>query len=74
MVQDCCPSLEIEQVRGFRIVSGGPLRPLESYRWWWQFNRRLGARLPSLCTEVQVVAQKPFPKTIPFSLPLRRAA
>lgn len=50
--------LEIEQVRGFRFVSGGPLRPLEYCRWWWQLNRRLGRIWPSLCTEIQVLARK----------------
>src|SRR5205085_3091969 len=50
--------LEIEQVRGFRFISGGPLRPLEYCRWWWQLNRHLGRMLPSLCTEIQVLARK----------------
>jgi len=50
--------LQIEQVRGFRFVSGGPLRPLEYCRWWWQLNRRLGRMFPSLCTEIQVLARK----------------
>lgn len=47
------------QARGFRVVSGGPLRALENHAWWWRLNRRLGSLLPSLCTEVQVVATKP---------------
>ena len=34
------------------------MRPLEYYRWWWQLNRRLGRMLPSLCTEIQVLARK----------------
>jgi SAM-dependent methyltransferase len=50
--------LEVSQVRGFRIVSGGMLRPLEYYRWWWQLNRRVGAVVPSLCVEIQVIARK----------------
>lgn len=50
--------LSVEQVRGFRFVSGGPLRPLEYCRWWWQLNRRLGKLLPSFCTEIQVLARK----------------
>jgi hypothetical protein len=45
-------------VRGFRIISGGLLRPLENYRWWWRFNRRLGARLPAACIEAQIIARK----------------
>jgi len=32
------PALTVETVRGFRIVSGGLLRPLENYRWWWRFT------------------------------------
>ncbi len=49
------------EARGFRIISGGPLAPLESYRWWWRLNRLVGARLPSLCAEVQVVARNATP-------------
>jgi len=52
------PSLTVEAVRGFRIVSGGLLRPLENYRWWWRFNRRLGELLPAACIEVQIIARK----------------
>jgi SAM-dependent methyltransferase len=44
--------------RGFRIISGGWLRPLENSRGWWRFNRWLGRRVPGLCTEIQVVARK----------------
>jgi 2-polyprenyl-3-methyl-5-hydroxy-6-metoxy-1,4-benzoquinol methylase len=44
--------------RGFRIVSGGPLRPLEEFRGWWAVNRWLGAKVPAACTEVQVVLEK----------------
>jgi SAM-dependent methyltransferase len=51
--------LEIVTVRGFRIVSGGLLRPLENHRFWWRFNRWLGERVPALCTEIQVIARKP---------------
>ena len=52
------PSFEIEKVRGFRIVSGGLLRPLENYRWWWLLNRRLGEMVPALCIEAQFVLRK----------------
>jgi hypothetical protein len=51
-------SLRVERVRGFRIVSGGLLRPLENYRWWWRFNRRLGELLPAACIEAQIIARK----------------
>ena len=52
------PGFEIERVRGFRIVSGGLLRPLENYRWWWLLNRRLGEMVPALCIEAQFVLRK----------------
>jgi SAM-dependent methyltransferase len=55
------PGLTIEKVRGFRIVSGGLLRPLENYPWWWLVNRRLGERLPALCIEAQFVLRKSIP-------------
>ncbi|WP_372370586.1 class I SAM-dependent methyltransferase [Candidatus Uabimicrobium sp. HlEnr_7] len=48
----------IHQKRGFRIVSGGILRKLESYRWWWRFNRSLGKIIPCMCIEIQIVATK----------------
>lgn len=50
--------LRVECYRGFRIVSGGMLSSLEDQQWWYRINRRLGAALPSLCTEVQVVLRK----------------
>ncbi|MBN2579013.1 MAG: class I SAM-dependent methyltransferase [Pirellulales bacterium] len=67
--------IEIQQVRGFRIVSGGVLRPLENYRWWWQLNRQIGSLVPFLCIEIQVVATKTAasPEEIePVLLPLHR--
>ena len=51
--------LRFVEARGFRIVSGGILRPLEERRAWWAFNRWLGARLPAACIEVQIVLEKP---------------
>jgi 2-polyprenyl-3-methyl-5-hydroxy-6-metoxy-1,4-benzoquinol methylase len=51
-------SLTIDTMRGFRIISGGLLRPLENYRWWWRFNRRLGEWLPAACIEAQIIARK----------------
>ncbi len=45
---------EIE-ARGFRIISGGVLRKLENYAWWYRFNRWLGRMLPGLCIEVQLL-------------------
>ena len=50
--------LKVLTARGFRIVSGGLLRRLENYGWWWRFNRRLGEVFPALCIEVQVILEK----------------
>jgi SAM-dependent methyltransferase len=52
--------LDLLQIRGFRLISGGLLRRLENYRWWWRLNRRLGALLPALCIEIQAVVAKPL--------------
>lgn len=52
-------TLEIKEARGFRVISGGILRPLENRRWWWQFNRWLGSKIPGACIEVQILARKP---------------
>jgi SAM-dependent methyltransferase len=57
-----CPQLNVERERGFRIISGGPILFLEHYRWWWRFNRRLGALVPFLCTEIQIVLIKQPPR------------
>ncbi len=54
-----CSGLRLLEARGFRIISGGILRPLEHHRWWWAFNRRLGAKFPAACIEVQAVLEKP---------------
>ena len=52
------PDLELRKVRGFRIVSGGLLAPLENYRWWWRLNRRLGEWVPAACIEIQAIFKK----------------
>jgi len=54
-------TLKIESIRGFRVVSGGILRPLENLRPWWQLNRWIGRRVPWICTEIQVIAHKAEP-------------
>jgi 2-polyprenyl-3-methyl-5-hydroxy-6-metoxy-1,4-benzoquinol methylase len=51
--------LELVETRGFRIISGGPLRPLEHHRWWWRFNRLLGALAPWACIEIQAIFERP---------------
>ncbi len=43
---------------GFRIISGGVISKLEDFRWWFRLNRWLGRIVPSLCTEIQVVARR----------------
>lgn len=48
------PGVKVVEARGFRFISGGPLRPLEDFRWWYEFNQRLGKRFPTYATEVQV--------------------
>jgi hypothetical protein len=72
----CDAEIEFLQTRGFRIVSGGILRPLEYRRWWWKLNRWIGSQVPSLCIEVQVLATKHSasgcdaddePRIIPFA-------
>ena len=52
------PELQVVKIRGFRIISGGLLRRLENYRWWWRLNRRLGEIVPAACIEIQVIARK----------------
>jgi 2-polyprenyl-3-methyl-5-hydroxy-6-metoxy-1,4-benzoquinol methylase len=56
--------LQFVAARGFRIVSGGVLRPLENLRCWWAFNRWLGAKIPAACIDVQVVLEKPVGRRI----------
>lgn len=52
------PQMKVDQVRGFRIISGGILTPLENTYWWYRLNRRIGQLLPSLCVECQAIASK----------------
>ena len=52
-------TLKLVKVRGLRIISGGILRPLENYCWWWKFNRWLGEKVPALCIEIQAIMEKP---------------
>ncbi|MGH7831702.1 MAG: methyltransferase domain-containing protein, partial [Candidatus Binatia bacterium] len=44
--------------RGFRVISGGPLRWLENYEWWYRLNAKMGEIFPGLCIEVQIAAKK----------------
>ena len=53
--------LRLLEIRGFRIISGGLLKPLENHRWWWRFNRRLGKLIPAACIEIQAIMEKPAP-------------
>jgi 2-polyprenyl-3-methyl-5-hydroxy-6-metoxy-1,4-benzoquinol methylase len=52
-------NLELVETRGFRVISGGPLRPLEHHRWWWRLNRLVGALAPWACIEIQAIFEKP---------------
>lgn len=51
-------NLECKGLRGFRIISGGLLRPLENYQWYWAANRRVGEWIPGICTEIQAFFEK----------------
>ena len=51
-------ALKIQDTRGFRIISGGVLRFLENYTWWYDFNCKLGQIFPSLCVEIQILVKK----------------
>jgi len=53
------------EARGFRIISGGPLRALEELRSWWALNLWLGTRIPAACIEVQAILVRPE-----YSLPI----
>ncbi|NIL97991.1 MAG: methyltransferase domain-containing protein [Planctomycetales bacterium] len=63
MWRQSCGDVEIRQRRGFRVISGGILRPLEYCRWWWRLNRKFGRLVPGLCVEVQIVAIKQISPT-----------
>lgn len=52
------PDIQVKNVRGFRIVSGGILAPLENYHWWYILNRKIGQLVPGLCVETQVIGVK----------------
>lgn len=52
-------SLEVADVRGFRVVSGGLIEFLEDYAWWYRLSLFMARVLPCLCTEVQIVARRP---------------
>lgn len=46
-----------ETVRGSRLFAF-PLNCLEDFRWWYRLHRWIGARFPSLCTEVTVCSRR----------------
>ena len=50
---------EIIERRGYRVISGGILKPLENRAWWYRWNRWLGKKVPRFCIETQIVARKP---------------
>jgi SAM-dependent methyltransferase len=53
-----CGLFEVRGEKGFRIMSGGLLAPLENFHWWWRYNMFLGRKLPAWCTEIQILAFK----------------
>lgn len=53
-------SLEMTDIRGFRIFSGGVFAPLEEKEWWWRLARAAGRIAPSLCVEIQITYKKPL--------------
>lgn len=51
---------ELIDSRGYRIVSGGLLKPLDNFYWWYKLNRLLGRIFTPFCIEVQLILrQKP---------------
>lgn len=51
-------SFDLVEARGFRIASGGILKPLENKEGFYKFNRLLGRLFPSFCIEVQLLLKK----------------
>ena len=51
--------LELVDLRGFRIFSGGIFAPLEEKEWWWRLARAVGRIAPGLCVEIQATYVKP---------------
>jgi SAM-dependent methyltransferase len=52
------PRFKLLRARGFRVISGGVLKPLENCRWWWRLNRRIGEWIPAACIEAQIILEK----------------
>lgn len=52
-------ALKATHCRGFRTISGGILRFLENYQWYWKMCRASGRLFPSFCIEIQVFFEKP---------------
>jgi SAM-dependent methyltransferase len=52
------PELRLVEERGFRIISGGVLRPLENLHWYWRANCWIGSRLTAFCPEAQFILEK----------------
>lgn len=51
-------SFKVMDTKGFRIISGGILRPLENYLWWYRLSCWAGKLFPFLCIEIQMVVEK----------------
>lgn len=55
----CSEGFEIEDVRGFYLLSAGRYLPFENWRWYYRLNAWWGRMFPNLTNEVNVVARKP---------------
>ena len=49
---------QVEQIRGFRIISGRKWLALEDYHWFYRLSTELGRRWPGLTAEVNVEIRK----------------
>jgi SAM-dependent methyltransferase len=67
---ESAPELSVREARGFRVLSGGPLRFLEDYAWWYRFNRAAGRMLPRYCIEVQLLATKAKTAAVEEAVPV----
>ena len=49
---------QVDDIRGFRVISGRRWLPLEDYRWFYRLSRAIGRRWPGLTAEVNVEIRK----------------
>ena len=46
-------------------MTGGPLKPLENWRWYYEANLALGRLVPGFTQTLLCVAAKPGPRRLP---------